>query len=159
MASQHYVRETPVCTENSGSDSVAADERMRRGSAEPVGIAEHLCLKNDVSASHCSNARVSTGPSVSAACPTPQHDQADQANHPFGKTILPRRSCRNRLIADAHGLQSPPDNATVDAGPITDQAAWRFVPGKCFDKLPRHVTWPEVGIGQNELFTISHPIG
>ena len=56
----------------------------------------------------------------------------------FGKAIPPRRSRRNRLIADAHGPQSPPDNATVDAVAITDQIAWRFVPGKCFDNLLRN---------------------
>jgi hypothetical protein len=40
---------------------------------------------------------------VTADAPMVNAFAADGANQSFGKTILPRRSCRNRLVTDAHG--------------------------------------------------------
>jgi hypothetical protein len=57
---------------------------------------------------------------------------------PFGKTILPRRGGRNRLIPDAHGAQSASDDSTVGAIPIADQILWRLVPGERLRYLTRY---------------------
>jgi hypothetical protein len=70
---------------------------------------------------------------------------ADGANQSFGKTILPRRSSGNRLVADAHGPQSAPNKGTEDPVAITDQIAWRLVPGECFGNLLRDPFGRRVG--------------
>ena len=69
----------------------------------------------------------------------------DGANQPFGKAILPWGARRNRLIADAHGPNSSPDNATVDAVAITDQIAWHHVPGEFLGYLLRNPFRRRVG--------------
>jgi hypothetical protein len=39
---------------------------------------------------------------------------------PFGKSILPRRGWRGRLVPDPHGAQSACDDGTIDAISVTD---------------------------------------
>jgi hypothetical protein len=62
---------------------------------------------------------------------------ADRANQPFGKTVLPRRTGRNRLVANPHRSQTTPNDGAIDPIPITDQIAWCLVPGESLGDLPR----------------------
>jgi hypothetical protein len=62
---------------------------------------------------------------------------ADRANQPFGKTVLPRRTGRNRLVANTHRSQTTPDDGAIDPISITDQVAWCLVPGESLGDLPR----------------------
>ena len=55
----------------------------------------------------------------------------DRSDQPFGKTILPRRGWRGRLVPDSHGAHSARDNAAVDPIPIADEVAWRLIPREC----------------------------
>ena len=43
---------------------------------------------------------------------------ADRPDQPFGKSVLPRRGGRNRLVPYAHGAQSMCDDSAKDAIPI-----------------------------------------
>jgi hypothetical protein len=137
---------SPVCTENSDSDVLVVkptDECMRRNTSDPLnrtryrGILVQGTMRPRLIVITC------VGVQASAQVLLPQRHHvvsafaADGANQSFGKTILPRRSCRNRLVADAHGPQSAPDNRTVDPVAIADQIAWRLVPGECFGNLLR----------------------
>ncbi len=54
----------------------------------------------------------------------PAH-RADQA---FGKSVLPRRSGRGRLVPDSHGAQAPLHHIAKDAVTVTDKVGTRFVP-------------------------------
>src|SRR5262245_26588329 len=54
----------------------------------------------------------------------------DRADQSFCKAILPRRTGRDGLVANAHGAQTAGDTSTVCAVTIADQVAWSFVPGK-----------------------------
>ena len=45
----------------------------------------------------------------------------DPSDQPFGKTILPGRTWRDRLATNAHGSQSAYDDAAVDPVLIADQ--------------------------------------
>ena len=47
----------------------------------------------------------------------------DSSDESFGKAVLPRRTWRDGLVADAHGSQSVRDGGAVDLVPITDQVA------------------------------------
>jgi hypothetical protein len=50
------------------------------------------------------------------------------------KTVLPRRTGRNRLVANPHRSQTTP---AIDPISITDQVAWCLVPGESLGDLPR----------------------
>src|SRR5439155_4775274 len=56
----------------------------------------------------------------------------------FRKAILPRRTGRDRLVANAHGAQAAGDNRTVNGVTVADQVAWGLVPGKRFGDLLRY---------------------
>ena len=64
----------------------------------------------------------------------PEHDQVvdalppDCADQSFRKAILPRRTGRDRLVANAHGAQAAGDNRTVNGVTLADQVAWGLVP-------------------------------
>jgi hypothetical protein len=45
---------------------------------------------------------------------------ADRPDQPFGKSILPRRGWRGRLVPDAHGAQSACDDGTINAISVAD---------------------------------------
>jgi hypothetical protein len=62
---------------------------------------------------------------------------ANRANQPLGKTVLPWRPSRNRLVADPHRSQPAPDNVAIKPVPITDQILWRFIPREGLTNLPR----------------------
>src|SRR5712675_2332352 len=47
----------------------------------------------------------------------------ERSDQPFGKAILPRRSCCDRLVPNAHGAQSACDDGTIDAIPVPDHVA------------------------------------
>ena len=74
----------------------------------------------------------------------PEHDQVvdalppDRANQSFRKTVLPRRTGRDWLVANAHGPQAAGDNSTVNRVTIADQVAWSLVPRKGFGDLLRY---------------------
>src|SRR6202171_3205071 len=57
---------------------------------------------------------------------------ADRPDQPFGKSILPRRGWRGRLVPDAHGAQS----AWGD-GPA-DEVLWGIIPRKSLGYLTRN---------------------
>jgi len=59
----------------------------------------------------------------------------DRSDQPFGKAILPRRGWCSRLVPDAHGAQSAPDDAAKDPIPIADEVARSFIPRKCLRYL------------------------
>ena len=48
---------------------------------------------------------------------------SNRSDQSFGKAVLPRRACRDRFVADAHGAQSMPDSRAVDLIAIADQVA------------------------------------
>ena len=62
----------------------------------------------------------------------------DRANQPFGKTVLPRRTRRNRLVANTHRSQTTPDDCAIDRISIKDQVTWCLVPGESLGDLPRN---------------------
>jgi len=74
----------------------------------------------------------------------PEHGQVvdalppDRADQSFRKTVLPRRTGRDWLVANAHGAQAAGDNSTVNRVTIADQVAWGLVPGKGFGNLLRY---------------------
>ena len=74
----------------------------------------------------------------------PEHDQvvdtlpSDRADQSFRKGVLPRRTSRDRLVANAHGAEATGDNRTVDGITVADQVAWGLVPGKSFGDLLRY---------------------
>jgi hypothetical protein len=55
---------------------------------------------------------------------------ADRPDQPFGKSILPRRGWRGRLVPDAHGAQSASDDGAIDAIPVSDEELWASSQGK-----------------------------
>ena len=64
---------------------------------------------------------------------------ADRPDQPFGESVLPRRSGRNRLVAYAHSLQSTCDDGPEDAIMIADEVARSLIPGKrriCAQSIP-----------------------
>ena len=62
----------------------------------------------------------------------------DRSDQPFGKPILPRRGRCCRLVPDAHGAQSVRDDGSIDAIPIANEVARRFIPGECLGYLTRN---------------------
>ena len=52
----------------------------------------------------------------------------DRPDQPFCKAVLPGRSRRYGLVADAHGTNPAQGNLAIDAVVISDQIAWRLVP-------------------------------
>ena len=60
---------------------------------------------------------------------------SDRSDKPFCEAVLPRRTWRDGLVADAHGAQSVRDGSAIDAIPITDHVARRLSPRKCFGDL------------------------
>ena len=61
----------------------------------------------------------------------------DRADQSFCKTILPRRTGRDRLVANAHSAQAAGDDSTVGPVPIADQVARGIVSGKSLTDLLR----------------------
>src|SRR5450631_1003808 len=59
----------------------------------------------------------------------------DRSDQPFGKAILPRRGWRDRLVPDAHGAQSAPDDAAMDPVAIADEVVRSLIPRKCLRYL------------------------
>ncbi len=57
----------------------------------------------------------------------PEHDQvvdalpSDCADQSFRKAVLPRRTGRDWLVANAHGAQAAGDNSTVNRVTVADQ--------------------------------------
>src|SRR3984893_12010242 len=54
----------------------------------------------------------------------------DRSDQPFGKAILPRRDRCGRLVPDAHGAQSAPDDAAIDPVAIADEVVRSLIPRK-----------------------------
>src|SRR5450631_3519852 len=54
----------------------------------------------------------------------------DRSDQPFGKAILPRRGRCGRLVPDAHGAQSAPDDAAIDPVAIADEVVRSLIPRK-----------------------------
>src|SRR5215831_16683151 len=63
---------------------------------------------------------------------------SDRSDQSFGETVLPRRSWRDRFVADAHGSQSASDGRAVDLIAITDQVARGIIPRECLRDLARN---------------------
>src|SRR5258707_1948211 len=59
----------------------------------------------------------------------------DRSDQPFDKAVLPRRAWCGRLVPDAHGTQSAPDDAAIDPVAIADEVVRSLIPGKCFRYL------------------------
>ena len=59
----------------------------------------------------------------------------DRSDQPFGKAILPGRGWCGRLVPDAHGAQSAPDNGAIDPVPIADEVVRSLIPRKRFRYL------------------------
>jgi len=55
----------------------------------------------------------------------------DRSDQSFGKTILPTRSWRGRLVPDSHGAHSVRDDAAIDPIQIADEVAWGLIPRAC----------------------------
>ena len=60
---------------------------------------------------------------------------SDRADQPFHVSVLPWGSRRRRPITDAHALEAPADDLTIDRITISDQVAWSFSPRKCIVDL------------------------
>src|SRR5882762_10169443 len=60
----------------------------------------------------------------------------DRSDQPFGKAVLPGRGWCGRLVPDAHGAQSAPDDAAIDPVAISDQVVRSLIPRKCLRYLP-----------------------
>src|SRR6202047_27149 len=58
-----------------------------------------------------------------------------RSDPPCGKAIRPRRGRCGRLVPDAHGAQSAPDDAAIDPVAIADEVVRSLIPGKCFRYL------------------------
>ena len=60
----------------------------------------------------------------------PEHEQVidalppDGADQSFRKAILPRRTGRDRLVANAHGTQAAGDNSTVNGIMVADKVGY-----------------------------------
>jgi hypothetical protein len=73
-----------------------------------------------------------------------KHDQVvdalppDRADQSFRIGVLPWRTGRDRLVANAHGAQPAGDNCTVNGVTVADQVAWGRVPGRGFGDLLRY---------------------
>src|SRR5258708_30240614 len=59
----------------------------------------------------------------------------DRSDQPFDKAVLPRRAWCGRLVPDAHGTQSAPDDAAIGPVAIADEVGRGLIPGKCFRYL------------------------
>lgn len=114
------VMEPIVCTENSGSDVLVvqpADERMRRNTSDPLnrtryrGILVQGTMGSRLIVIACVRAQDAAQVLLAQCHHVVSAFAADGANQSFGKTVLPRRSRGNRLVADAHGpQQGAPDD-------------------------------------------------
>src|ERR1700681_3705748 len=54
----------------------------------------------------------------------------NRSDQPFGKTILPRRGRCGRLVPDAHGAQSAPNDAAIYPVAIADEVVRSLIPRK-----------------------------
>ena len=95
-----------------GSDVLVvqpADERMRGNTSDPLnrtryrGILVQGTMSPRLIVITCVRAQDATQVLLAQCHHVVNAFAADGANQSFGKTILPRRSCRNRLVANAHG--------------------------------------------------------
>ncbi len=101
-------------------------------SVESDALAVRPYSRSDGSGFHYNTGRKSGGPGAGAGRHIPEMVNAlapDGADQSFGKRVLPRRPSRNRLVANTHRSQT-----TIS---ITDQVAWRLVPGESLGDLPR----------------------
>src|SRR5258707_2551148 len=62
----------------------------------------------------------------------------DRSDQPFDKAVLPRRAWCGRLVPDADGTQSAPDDAAIDPVAIADEVVRSLIPRKCFRYLTRN---------------------
>src|ERR1700687_5526703 len=53
----------------------------------------------------------------------------DRSDQPFGKTILPGRGWRYRLVPDTHGANSAHDNGAIDSIPVSQEVVRCLIPG------------------------------
>src|SRR5262249_42019743 len=75
---------------------------------------------------------------------------SDRSHQSFGEAVLPRRTCGDRFVVDAHSSQSMRDRSAIDDPdhgsdsvdrsaidliPITDQIAWGLIPRECLRDL------------------------
>ena len=76
-----------------------------------------------------------------AKVPFPEHHDmveafaSDRSNQPFNITVLPRRTWRDRPVANTHGSQPACDRSTIGSVTVSNKVAWRFVPRECFGDL------------------------
>src|SRR5260221_704833 len=61
----------------------------------------------------------------------------DRADEPFGMAILPSRTWRGRVVADAHGSKTTTGCWPVRPVAIPKQIARRLIPGECLGDLAR----------------------
>src|SRR6185312_1096230 len=61
---------------------------------------------------------------------------AQCADQTFGTTILPRRSRRDRSIADTHRPHPRLEDVSIGAVVVAHQVGWRRGPGECLGDLP-----------------------
>ena len=61
----------------------------------------------------------------------------DRPDHPFGVGVLPGRPRGDRVVADAHRVDTLPECRAIDRVAIADEAAWRTVPGEGLGDLAR----------------------
>src|ERR1700721_873831 len=59
----------------------------------------------------------------------------DRSDQPFGKTVLPRRGWRGRLVPNAHSAQSACDDAAIDPVAVADEVVRSLIPWKCLRYL------------------------
>jgi hypothetical protein len=73
----------------------------------------------------------------------PEHDQmvdafpSDRADQSLGVAVLPGRSWRSWLVANAHGAQPTYDCGTIDPVLTADHVAWGLIPREGFGDLLR----------------------
>jgi hypothetical protein len=58
----------------------------------------------------------------------------NRTDQSFRKAVLPRRTGRDWLVANAHGAQAAGDNGTVYGVTVADQVAWGLGPSNCSRK-------------------------
>ncbi len=101
-----------------------ADERMRYDASGPLNRTRNWCIL--VQGAMCAHLIIIPGIRVEDPAQVLSAEYyemvsafaRDGADQPFGKTVLPWRSGRNRLVADPHCPKPASDNGAMDSIPV-----------------------------------------
>jgi len=101
----------------------------------------HSCPASDECAIHY-NTRIST--QYPAQVRLPEYDHvvetfpADRADQPLDVRILPRRSWSDRLVPNAHGAQTLPEDRAIRRVPVPNKITRCTIPGERLGDLARN---------------------